>query len=149
MISRLLSRTSYAVVPSNEEDMAASHETKCRKEQDRSYASPLALVICALIIATLSAVGGLGIGLWMKGSKDALPSWTYSLSRGKHQKRLMVDQSRCSIQGLMKVFTSQWTSAGRSIPSTTTGHSPWHHQRIKAQKLRGMTWSLVSGQFAL
>ena len=85
MISRLMPQTSYAAVSSKEEDVVASSELKHLPERAKSYANPLALLLCALIFATSSAVG-LGIGMWISGSKDAIPSWTQSLSRGTRQK---------------------------------------------------------------
>ena len=94
-MSRLLRLMFYAAIPSDEKDVAASNEMEYLHRKDHFYARPLALIIYALIIAVCSAIGGLGIGMSLKESKDTIPSWTRSLSRGTQEKldsKLLIDQ---------------------------------------------------------
>ena len=81
-MSRLLRPTFYAVIPSDEKDVAASNEMKYLDGKDHFYPSPLALLVYALIIAVFSATCGLGIGMSLKEGEDTIPTWTRSLSRG-------------------------------------------------------------------
>ena len=84
MISRLLGRMAYTLVPSTEHECTASHEKNdLQQERNRSSPSLSALAIGALIIATLFGMTGLGIGIWMGVGKGKQPDWTESLSRGR------------------------------------------------------------------
>lgn len=83
--SEITSQWSYDVVPSCEEDIAAMHEKKRVEKPNWSYSNPLALVICALIAISSSAMGGFGMGIWMEQGKGSLPSWTMSLPRGTYK----------------------------------------------------------------